>query len=191
MYVFIRSFPLLRNMSNTNLNNDLKDPNKQVNQFINKNNSSSSNNNNNNNNSNTSSKNKVRIIESLHTFDIYNTDPYPSLQNTSSPDNTDISLKEQLSLDPSTQDFLPRGLKSIHGTTKRVVDAKNSFKRWDWNKLPSKDAKCLKSISNYNLINIEIDGQIKQLQYLSSYNPMLPVLDFFMHLIKNPKPLIA
>lgn len=156
-------------MSDSHLNNDSKDSNNPTDQSI-----------------KNSSDNNVKYVESLHNFDIYNQESYPSTQNISSQTNLSASLR-----DPSSnllnRGFVPRGLRSIHGTTKRIVDAKNSSRRYDWNKLPSGNSTCLKSVSNYNLINIEIDGQIKQLKYLPSYNHMLPLLDIFYSFNKESK----
>ncbi|CAL9728332.1 hypothetical protein MOUN0_D01706 [Monosporozyma unispora] len=138
-----------------------------------------------------------KTVESLHTFNLFEKDPYQepisrgsatSLKEFPKPqtemlDPRETSLSEQASIKSS----LAGGLKGIHGSTKRIAEVQNLSKRWDWNILPMNDAQCLIKTPKYNIINIEIDGQIKQLKYVPSYNNKLALLDIFCSFNKESK----
>lgn len=138
-----------------------------------------------------------KTVETMHTFNIYETDPYPefvsgittpSLKELSKLTNRNLdsrgnSSKEQASIKSS----LGEGLKSIHGSTKKIAEAQNAYRRGDWNTLPTSEAQYLIKTPDYNVINIEIDGQIKQLKYVPSYNNKLALLDILYSFNKESK----
>lgn len=141
-----------------------------------------------------------KAVETLHTFNIYETDPYPEyvsgltvsslkdISNISNRLNTTLesggnSSKKQTSVKTSLTD----DLKSIHGSTKKIAEVQHSSRRGKWNTLPTNGAQYLIKALNYNIINIEIDGQIKQLKYVPSYNNKLALLDILYSFNKESK----
>lgn len=145
-----------------------------------------------------------KTIESLHTFATYDIDPYSTpissgsvsslrdleansksnlSSNNDNLDPGDIIQSEQISINSS----LAGGFRSIHGSTKKIADLQSSGRKRNWNILPGKDHSCLLRTPKYNILHIEIDGQIKPLKYVPEYNHRLSLLDMFYSFNKETK----
>lgn len=129
-----------------------------------------------------------RTLENLHSFELYRMDAQHNHSLTREPNNAldgaHISSKESTEkvTNPLTK------ISSIHGTTSKVVQNKQSIRKWDWNTLPKDSKSPLLKSGRYCIINLPIDGQTKAIKYDPEHNPILPVMDIFLSFNAETQP---
>ncbi|CCK72929.1 uncharacterized protein KNAG_0M00760 [Huiozyma naganishii CBS 8797] len=162
------------------------------------------------------SNNLPGLVEGLHEFEVFAA-PQPVLQQTASSAslspltnaNEFVESKdvpEALETNPvqyqPTAGAKKRGeaqqqmnevamsrVKSVHGTTAILAEKQMATRTWNWNRLPLNGMSCLIKLKNSNVVKVEIDGQLKQLQYNVKYNPALPIMDIFYSFNHESKPM--
>lgn len=142
-------------------------------------------------------------VEMLHTFDNYDLEESMKMtdnkvddkknkttfnSNTKMVESRDECDEDTLNSNsqPQTKDstsskYITTSIKSptTNSSDNSNNDDNSRFKKYDWNQLPIHGNSCLIKTSKYNIINIEIDNQIKQFKYNPKINTNLTLMNIF------------
>ncbi|CCF59255.1 hypothetical protein KAFR_0G02210 [Kazachstania africana CBS 2517] len=136
-----------------------------------------------------SAVNAYKPVEMTHDFDSYH---FASTVGDQTSKKTEDAGHQSEDADTDTEkvEHLPlTRVRSIHGTTSKVVENQSSRKKWDWNILPAVNSSLLLKMADYNITKISIDGEIKYIKYDPSYNYVLPIMDLFLSFNRESKPI--
>ncbi|CAR30772.1 ZYRO0E01848p [Zygosaccharomyces rouxii] len=114
---------------------------------------------------------KLNQVQSMDTID---SDAFDNTES-SSDNNTNNNNN-----DNEDKDFGLTPAFSIHGNTSKVAANLHRRRVVDWNMLPRLGSSVLVKHQSFNVINIPIDGELKQILYTPSYNENFKPMNIFL-----------